>query len=97
MPAERRKLLAAAWASFRERVMSPNAPPDQVEHMRNAFYAGFATLWDILMRKTTSSSEVEEADLALMDDLNEEMGEFARQLAQRVGVDWEQLIGRRRQ
>ncbi len=64
------------WASFRERVIDPNAPPIQLEVMQDAFYAGAAALYTLLMRGVSEGPDSKPEDEAFLQALEVEMREF---------------------
>jgi hypothetical protein len=70
------KLLGDAWISYRERVLSPDAAPVQVQETRRAFYVGAQALWDGIMRNLDPGTEPTDRDMSRMDGLEAELREF---------------------
>lgn len=75
------KRIAAEWKSYREDVMAGDAPPIQVQECRRAFYAGAQAFLSLLMSKLEPDAEPTEADLQMMDEIHEELQQFARAVA----------------
>ena len=75
-------LIAKEWASYREAVMSPDAPEIQVQENRRAFYAGAQGFLGLMMRTLDPGLEPTDADLRGMDLLARELTEFARDVAE---------------
>ena len=74
--------IAKEWASYREAVMSPDAPPIQVQENRRAFYAGAQAYLSLVMRLMDPGSEPTDADMVFMGRLAEELQAFARDVAE---------------
>lgn len=76
-PAKRR--VAQHWASYRERVVHPEAGPGQVTESRRAFYAGAQAMFHLMVHgvSRTESDEPTEEDLRLMHDLERELRQFS--------------------
>jgi hypothetical protein len=69
-------LINNEWDSFRERVLSPEAPEVQVTEMRRAFFGGAMALFGSLMTKFDEGEEETERDLAQMDAIDKELRDF---------------------
>lgn len=63
--------LASEWASFREQVLHPDSPPQQVTDMRRAFYAG-AWLTLTLFRDIGEDEISEEAGVEALERIHQE-------------------------
>lgn len=70
------KSIEDRWSDFRQRVISPLAPPVQVSEMRLAFYAGFKAMLDAEIE--ISNTESEAAGIALFESLFREAENFPR-------------------
>lgn len=76
--AKDQRTVAAQWATYRERVLPPDAGPVQVRETQWAFYAGAECFLVLLMNVLDPGTDATEEDLALMDRLHEELLAFAR-------------------
>lgn len=72
------KLMQEQWGVFCERVMPIDAPEIQKQEMRRAFYAGGQAIMFRIIAAFAPELEPTEGDLKIMDDLNNELNEFAR-------------------
>ena len=93
---ERRRLIEASWNVFSTAALPASMPESEREKHRTTFYAGASYLWDIVTRKISSSEEVEDSDLAMMDDVDEELQSFAEDLARRLGIDISTILSPKR-
>jgi N-acyl-D-aspartate/D-glutamate deacylase len=71
------KRLEPEWLSYRTEVVPDSAGAVQVEECRRSFYAGAAALHNIVMTMLDAGAEPTDADIAKMQDLNEELEAFA--------------------
>jgi hypothetical protein len=79
------KLIEAGWAGYRHLVMSPDAPPDQIEECRFAFMAGAQHLFSSIMTVLDpGDEEPTAADLNKMDLIDKELRAFAIEIQKRV-------------
>jgi len=74
--------LAEQWATYRERVVPPTAGQLQVQESRRAFYAGAEAFFRVCMRGLEPGTEPTEEDFGLMEALDAELREFARDVAE---------------
>ncbi len=72
-----RKLIAREWDAYRRHVLPANAGDVQVDETRKGFYAGAHTLLVLILKHLSGSDDVEDADLDLMDDIKQELDEYA--------------------
>jgi hypothetical protein len=68
----------AGWESYQRMVLSPTAPDIQISECRLAFYAGATVLFYAIMASLDEGEEPTEADLKRMDNINEEIENFAK-------------------
>lgn len=76
----KKKLMAEQWGIFSERVMPIDAPAIQKQEMRRAFYAGAQAILFRVIAAFSPETEPTEADLKVMDDLNQELNDFGQAL-----------------
>jgi len=74
----KRQLMAEQWSEFARKVLPPNCGPMQRQEMRRAFYAGAEAILFRVIQSFAPEDEPTEADLRTMQDLNDELKEFAR-------------------
>ena len=74
------KLIAAGWESYLRNVVPADAPPIQVKETRQAFYAGAAILFEVLMKALDPGDEPTDRDLQRMADLQKELDEYGQSL-----------------
>lgn len=70
------KHLAQQWASYRERVVPPDAGELQVQECRRAFYAGAKAVWRALLLLDSGTEDATDEDLARMEGIGVELEEF---------------------
>lgn len=70
------KLIEAGWSGFRFLTMDPNAPPDQVQEMRIAFFAGAQHLFGSIMGILEPGMEPTDNDLRRMNQIQRELDAF---------------------
>jgi biotin synthase-like enzyme len=75
------KRLEALWASYERDVIPTKAGAIQRQESRRAFYAGAAALFGAVLRGLTEGEEPTEEDLRMLDELQEELVEHARDVA----------------
>lgn len=71
------KRLEAAWALYRAQVIPADAGKVQVKEARRAFYAGAQAMLNEQITMLDLSTEITEADLRKMDELDHELKQFA--------------------
>ncbi|UPK03079.1 hypothetical protein [Bradyrhizobium sp. 170] len=77
--ADKGLLIEAGWVGYRLAVMSPQAPPIQLEECKMAFFAGALHLFQSIMTIMDPGSEPTEADLNKMDLIDKELRKFGRE------------------
>lgn len=65
------------WRTYSSRVLDPiRADAIQRQETRRAFYAGASALMTIILENMSAGDEVQETDLAMMDNLKAELDNF---------------------
>ena len=74
--------LGGAWRELRTKVIPLDAPAIQARECRRAFYAGANALLAIILGGVGSDPEEEATpkELVMMDELQEELEQFARDI-----------------
>jgi hypothetical protein len=70
-------LLRAEWDKFAHHVLPPACGPIQRTEMRRAFYAGAEAILFRVIQGFAPEEDPTEADLMMMDNLNQELIQFA--------------------
>lgn len=70
------KIIEGGWVGFRMVAMHKDAPPLQVEEMRNAFFAGAQNLFASIMVMLDPVTEPTDQDLNRMTLIHEELDNF---------------------
>jgi hypothetical protein len=70
------KLIEAGWISLRIASVPLDAPPVQLEEMRNAFFAGAHHLFGSIMTILEPDAEPTDKDLDRMSLINKELEDF---------------------
>lgn len=83
------KLVEAGWVSLKAMTLPKEAPPIQIEEMRNAFFAGAQHLFASIMYILDEDAEPTDADLRRIDNIQAELdaffaGYFAAYVARRI-------------
>jgi hypothetical protein len=78
------KLIEAGWVSLRIMAVPLNAPPVQLEEMRNAFMAGAQHLFSSMMTILDPGTEETPDDMRRMGLIADELEAFGRELELRV-------------
>lgn len=73
---EKGKLIEAGWIALRLAALPADAPPIQLEEMRNAFFAGAQHLFGSIMDILDPGEEPTDADLRRMDLIDRELKAF---------------------
>lgn len=73
---ERRRVVEAAWEDYSSGVLPEDAPPLQFKECKRAFYAGAAALFGALTGNLSPGGDVEVADIALLEGIEEEIVAF---------------------
>lgn len=82
--ADEGKLIEAGWISLRIAAVPLNAPPVQLQEMRNAFMAGAQHLFSSIMTILDPGEQETEADMRRMELIARELEEFGKELELRV-------------
>lgn len=70
------KLIEAGWVGLRAAWMHPLAPQEQVDEMRQAFFAGAQHLFSSIMTILEPNAEPTEKDLRRMSQIETELNAF---------------------
>jgi hypothetical protein len=73
----KRQLMAEQWDQFARAVMPKDAPAEQRREMRRAFYAGAQGILFKVIATFAPETEPTDSDLAIMEDLERELSDFA--------------------
>jgi hypothetical protein len=77
-PGPKRLLMAEQWDQFARAVLQPGTSAIQRQEMRRAFYAGAESILFRVIQSFAPESEPTEADLQIMEDLDQELKDFAQ-------------------
>lgn len=80
----RGKTLRDVWATYREMAVPAAASAEQVEATRFAFYAGAASLRDLVFAGMSEGADSTPEDEALMQTLFDEIDSFAAEQTARL-------------
>ncbi len=72
------KLIEIGWRQYAEKILPANAPRVQVWECRRAYYAGAAHLFTELTARVGPDSTSEDAGLALLTSVNDEIDAFMK-------------------
>lgn len=72
-------LIESGWVGLSMLTIPPNAPPEQLEMMRGAFYAGAQHLWGTINSVLDEGTEPTPADLRRMEQIDLELRVFLEQ------------------
>jgi len=76
----KRQLMAEQWNQFSRSVLPLATSPLQRREMRRAFYAGAQAILFRVIAALGTESEPTAEDLRIMQDVSDELEEFARQV-----------------
>jgi hypothetical protein len=74
----KRQLMAEQWDQFARAVLPKEASLVQQREMRRAFYAGAESILFRVIQSFAPESEPTDADLKIMEDLDQELKDFAK-------------------
>lgn len=77
----KRMLMAEQWDQFARLIFTKDTPAVQRSEMRRAFYAGAQSILFKVIASFAPESDPTEADLQIMQDLSDELQEFAKLVA----------------
>ncbi len=78
----KRQLLAEQWDSFARACLPPRCSATQRREMRRAFYAGAQGILVKILISLSSEAGATAEDLAVMEDLERELNDFAKAVSQ---------------
>ena len=78
----KRQLMAEQWDQFSRSVLPRDAPQVQRTEMRRAFYAGAQSILFRVIQALTPESEPTDKDVDLLQDVHDELKEFAKLVEQ---------------
>lgn len=76
MLTDRGQLIEAGWVSLRIMSVPDDAPPIQIDEMRNAFFAGAQHLFHSIMSILDPGEEPTDADMSRLDKIDKELRGF---------------------
>jgi len=76
---DRGLLIEAGWISLKVMTIPDNAPPIQLQEMRNAFFAGAHHLFNSIMSMLDKDTEPTETDLLRLDKIHAELDQFIKE------------------
>ena len=76
-PPGKRLLMAEEWDKYARGVLPADAPLVQKQETRRAFYAGAQSIFFRVIESFAPESEPTEADLKVMENLHQELQDFA--------------------
>ena len=79
-----RRRIQEAWETFARMAVPKGASFAQHADMRGAFFVGALELFSMITGNLTESSEPEERDLQMMDEIYNELHEFKTTILSRV-------------
>jgi hypothetical protein len=79
---QKAKLLAAGWEGYRQQVIPQSASAAQISECKRSFYAGAHLLLCDILELLDPGDEPTEGDLTMVEDLQEELAEFAIDVVQ---------------
>jgi hypothetical protein len=74
---QKARLLAKGWEGYRIQVIPQAATEEQLRESRRSFYAGAHLLLCDILELLDPGDEPTEGDLAMVEDLQDELAEFA--------------------
>lgn len=78
----KRQFMAELWDEFALIALPPGAPDFQRREMRRAFYSGAHGIMFKVIQALAPESDPTEADIRVVEDLHEELQEFAELIKQ---------------
>jgi biotin synthase-like enzyme len=76
---EKGQIIEAGFAGLRAMAIPVDAPQEQIEDMRMAFFAGAQYLFSSILTMLDPEEEPTEADLEMMSNIHEEMERFGKE------------------
>jgi hypothetical protein len=76
-----KRTIESAWIAYEREVLPANAGRVQRVETRRAFYAGALALFSSVMRGLGPGTEATEDDLRMLDGIQSELAQFARDIA----------------
>lgn len=80
------RLIEAGWVSLRIMSVPDDAPPVQIDEMRNAFFAGAQHLFHSIMTILESGEEPTDNDLSRLDKIDNELRGFIEEFKLRNSI-----------
>lgn len=78
------KLIEAGWIGLRLALNLEDAPKEQLEEMKKAFFAGAQHLFSSIMTILDEDKEPTEADMRRMSQISDELETFGKQLKEEL-------------
>jgi hypothetical protein len=82
--ADQGRLIEAGWIGYRLAVLSPDAPPLQIEECKLAFMAGAAHLFSSINTILDPGEEPSDSDLRRMDMIHDELQNFEQEFRNKI-------------
>ena len=79
------KRLEAEWKEYEGSVIPSGAGEIQRREMRQSFYAGAISLFNLINNNISGDVDVTDDDMALMEHINEEFSMYHQELKRRAG------------
>lgn len=76
--------IEAGWSSYRQMVLDPQAPPDQISECRLAFWGGASVLFYAFMNMLDPGEEPTDADMQKISNIHQEIEKFAETFDEEV-------------
>jgi biotin synthase-like enzyme len=83
---ERGEVIQAGWMGYKLLAMNPNAPSEQYDECRMAFFAGANHLFGSMMSVLDPDAEPTESDLRMMNNIYAELKAYITTFKAKHGV-----------
>jgi len=80
------RLIEAGWITLKAVYIHPEAPPAQIEAMRNAFFAGAQHLFSSIMVMMDPEIDPTTKDLSRMQAISDELDAFLKEFKEKHGI-----------
>ncbi len=83
---EQGSLIEAGWVSMRQLTLPQDTPKDQLEQMRETFFAGAQHVFGSMMTMLEAGDDPTSADLRRMKNIAFELEEFIKEYSRKHGL-----------